>query len=159
MKAAALDDKTLNRECSVFSIYLIGQPPSEYVMKKYREAHQTGIFRGGAAQPVEDFLVRFASVGPWSTKIIDTYARVFRPFSLVRKKLVLLLAILESCAPTHAYLDSVDSNSTPLLFLQFFHRCLTFVLIVVISVLVILPAELILRGSARRRVLWQPRNG
>jgi hypothetical protein len=109
--------------------------------------------------PADAFLVQVASIGLGSTKIIDVYTRVFRPFSLVRKKLVLLLAILESCAPTHAYLDSVDSDSIPLLFLRLFQRCLTFALIVIVSVLVILPAELILRGGARRRVLWLPRNG
>ena len=109
MKTAVLDDKILDRECSVFSIYLIGEPPSEYVKRKYREAHQTGLLLDAAAQPAEDFLVRVASIGPWSAKIIDAYTRIFRPFSTVRKKLVLLLAILESCAPSHARLDSADS--------------------------------------------------
>ena len=150
MKAAALDDKTLNQECSVFSIYLIGQPPSEYVKRKYRAAHQTGSLLGAAAQPAEDFLVRVASIGPWSTKIIDGYTRIFRPFSRVRKKLVLLLAILESCAPTHLYLDSADSSSILVLLLRLVNRCLTFVLIVVLGIFLILPAEWILRGKAKR---------
>jgi hypothetical protein len=71
----------------------------------------------------------------------------------------LLLAILESCAPTHAYLDSVDSDSIPLLFLRLVQRCITFALVVMIGVLIILPAELMLRGNAKRLFLWLPRNG
>jgi hypothetical protein len=148
MKTAALDDKTLNRECSVFSVYLIGEPPSEYVKRKYRAAHQTGSLLG-AAQPAENFLVRVATIAPWTAKIIDAYTRIFRPFSTVRKKLVLLLAILESCAPTHARLDSADSSSILVLLMRLVNRCLTFVLLVVLGIFLILPAEWILRGKAK----------
>ena len=97
---------------------------------------------------------------PGRTKIIDAYTAIFRPFSTVRRKLVLLLAILESCAPTHAYLDSVDvelhSVVVPAICSS---RCVIFALIVMVGVLIILPAELMLRGNARRLFLWQPRNG
>src|SRR4029077_10721821 len=108
-----------------------------------------GSLRGDRAYPADGFLVKVASIGPWSTKIIDAYTRVFRPFSIIRKKLILLLAILESCAPTHAYLDSVYSSSIPLVFLRFVQRCLTFVLIVIVGIVVILPVELMLRGSVK----------
>ena len=115
---------------------------------------------GTAAEcPADDFLVKVAGIGPWSSKIIDAYTRIFRPFSTVRKKLVLLLAILESCAPTHACLDSVDSSSVALLFLRLIQRCLTFVLILLLGILVILPAELMLRWPVKRIAAWMPRNG
>ena len=110
MKDSGVDSSALDRECAVFCRYLIGQEPNEYVKKKYRAAHQARSLRGDLAHPADDFLVKAASIGPWSTKIIDAYTRVFHPFSMVRKKLVLLLAILECCAPPHAHLDSVDSN-------------------------------------------------
>jgi hypothetical protein len=158
MKTAVLDDKILNRECSVFSIYLIGEPPSEYVKKKYREAHQTGLLLDVAAQPAEDFLVRVASIGPWSVKIIDVYTRIFRPFSTVRKKLVLLLAILESCA-SHARLDAADSSSILVLLARLVNRCLIFVLILALGILLILPAEWLLRGKAKRFALSPRPNG
>ena len=155
-----MDVKALDRECVVFCRYLIGQEPSEYVKRKYREAHQSRSFNHGEhSDPADGLLVKIARIHPWSTNIIDAYTRVFRPFSTVRKKLVLLLAVLETCAPTHAYLDSLDSASVPLLCLRLVQRCLTFALIVIVSALVILPADLVLRGSARRRLLWQLRNG
>jgi len=154
-----LDYNALDRECAVFCRYLIGQEPNEYVKKKYRAAHKTGFLRGERTYPTDSFLVKAAGIGPWSTKIIDAYTRLFRPFSTVRRKLVLLLAILESCAPTHTYLDSVDSNSIPFLFVRFIQRCLTFALIVIVSIVVILPVELMLRASVKCLVLWLPRHG
>jgi len=158
MKTARLDDHTLDRECTVFCRYLIGQEPNDYVKQKYRAAHRTSPL-GDAGDAADAFLIKVAGIGSWSTKIIDAYTRVFRPFSILRKKLVLLLAVLESCAPTHAYLDSVDSSSIPLLFLRLVQRCLIFVLLVIVGVVVILPVELILRGSAKCFVFWLPRHG
>jgi hypothetical protein len=159
MKEPVTDSSALDRECAVFCRYLIGQEPNEYVKKKYRAAHQARSLRGDPAHPADGFLVKVASIGPWSTKLVDAYTRVFRPFSMVRKKLVLLLAILESCAPTHAYLDSVDSGSIPLLFVRFVNRCVIFALVVMAGVLIVLPAELMLRGNVKRLFLWLPRNG
>lgn len=154
-----LDYNALDRECAVFCRYLIGQEPNEYVKKKYRAAHQTGSLRGGHSCPADGLLVKVAGIGPWSTKIIDAYTRVFRPFARVRKKLILLLAILESCGPTHAYLDSVNLNSAPLLFLRLVQRCLAFSLIVIVGIVVIFPFELMLRVSKKYLVLWLPRHG
>jgi hypothetical protein len=154
-----VDPKTLERECTVFCRYLIGHEPNEYVKRKYRAAHATGSLRGVRACPVDSFLVKVASISPWSTKIIDAYTRIFRPFSLLRKKVVLLLAILEICVPTHAYVDSVDSAPIPLLFFRLVYRGLTFVLLVLVGFVLILPIELVLRGSVKCLVFWLPRHG
>lgn len=159
MNAAALRDNALDRECTIFCRYLIGQKPNEYVKKKYRAAHQASSLRNSSECRADAFLVKVAGIGPWSTKIIDAYTRVFRPFSLVRKKLILLLALLESSAPAHGYLDRVDEGPNPVLFLRFVFRCMVFGLVLMVGVLVIFPAELILRGSAKHLFLWLPRNG
>jgi len=159
MKESVLVRGALDRECTVFCRYLIGQEPNEYVKKKYRTAHQIGLLRNGRECPADAFLVKIAGIGSWSSKIIDTYTRIFRPFSTVRKKFVLLLAILESCAPADAYLDSVDSSSIPLLLVRFIQRCLTFVCIILVGILLILPAEFMLRRNVKRLFLWLPRNG
>ena len=154
-----MDGGTLDRECRVFCRYLIGQEPNEYVKQKYRAAHQTNSVPADAGNQADVFLVKVAAIGSWSAKIIDAYTRVFRPFSTVRKKLVVLLAILESCSPTHAYLDSVDSNSVPLLFVRFIRRGVTFALVLLVGILFIVPAELILRSRVTRITFWLPRNG
>lgn len=154
-----MDSKTLDRECSVFCRYLIGQEPDDYVKGKYREAHRhAALAHVDPSNPLDSFLVKIAGISPWTTKVIDVYARVFRQSSLVRRKLVLLLAILESCAPFHVWLDSVDSNTIPLLFLRLLHRCLTFALLLVVAVLVIFPLDLVARRSAKLLVVWLPRH-
>jgi len=154
-----MNSEALDRECSVFGRYLIGQEPNAYVKQKYRVAHQTSSLRGDPRDATDAFLVKVAGISSWSTKIIDAYTRIFRPFSIVRKKLVLLLAILECCAPTHAYVDSVDSNSTSFLFVRFVQKSVTFGLILLIGMLFILPAELMLRSRVTRITFWLPRNG
>jgi hypothetical protein len=156
---ATLRDEALDRECAVFCRYLIGQEPNEYVKEKYRAGHRAGSLWSGGGCRADAFLVKVAGIGPWSTKIIDAYARIFRPCSTVRKKLVLLLAILESSAPTHAYLDAVDSGAVPLLFLRLVHRCVIFALVLTVGVLLIFPVELALRGNVKRLFLSVPRNG
>ena len=153
-------DEALDRECSVFCRYLIGQEPNEYVKRKYRDAHRSLSWaRVDQANPSDIFLLHVARIRPWSSKVIDAYARVFRPASLVRKKLILLLAILESCAPSHLYLDAVDASSIPAFVLKSLPRCATFVLAFSLAVFLIFPLELAARGSAKLSVLWSPRHG
>lgn len=160
MNDRPLAAKALNRECAIFCRYLIGEEPNEYVRRKYLEAHGSRSFAGvEQPNPPERFLVEVARIGPWSTRLIDAYTRIFRPFSLVRKKLVLLLAILESCAPTHLYLDSIDSTSVPLLLLRSFRRCVTFAFLLVVASLVLFPLELAVRASSKLVMSRLPRHG
>ena len=150
MNKAKTDLTILNRECGVFCRYLIGQTPNDYVRKKYRDAHRGRPFvSGDCFGPWDGFLVSIATIGPWSTRIVDVYSRVFRGSSLIRKKLVLLLAILESCEPSHRYLDSVDSNKIPLLALRLASGCLTFVMMLVIVIVAILPLQLVVWAAAK----------
>ena len=154
------DGNVLDRECAVFCRHLIGAEPNDYVKKKYREAHQAHSWsRLDDSNPAEGFLVRVAAINPLITKVVDAYASVFRRTSLVRRKLVLLLAILESSAPTHVHLDSVDAFSVPVLFLRSLQRCLSFVVVMVVALLLISPLEWEARGSAKFVARRLPRHG
>lgn len=131
----------LRRECHVFSSYLVGQVPSDYVLEKYCEAHLVGN-RFSASGRFDLFLVETAVGGPLLTKLADSYARLLVPGATLRKKLILLLAILESCAPAHEFLDSVDVSSKPVLYLRIAQRGFLFVLGLLVSVAVLLPFHL-----------------
>lgn len=105
---------SLARECDVLCRHLIGWRPDNYVLTKYqawhdqehpRLARQTNGFDRG--------LVAVARLHPWTARLADAYSRLFRPHGLLRKKLILLLAILESCAPAHQHIDFLDSGSPP----------------------------------------------
>ncbi|SRR5712692_4694078 len=92
------DPERLTAECEVFTWFLVGAEPSGYVVERYRAAHamsRTYI----PPDRFEMWLVRLARSGPFWTKLTDSYARVFAPRSALRKKLVLVLAILETCPP------------------------------------------------------------
>ena len=160
MKETPIDFKILDRECSIFCRYLIGQAPNDYVSKRYRDAHRSYPFtNSGSSGLSEDLLMKIARTSPWCARIIDIYSRFFQPFSVIRKKLVLLLAILESCAPTHFYLDSVDSDLISLLPLKLVLRCLTFAILLLVVILTILPLQLVVRGGANVIRLWLPSHG
>jgi nucleoside-diphosphate-sugar epimerase len=94
----------LDAECQVFAVHVIGRQADDYVREKYRAAHD----RIPALHPhgaFDAFLVRFARRGRLFTKLADAYAAVAMPSSLLRRKLVVLLAILETCPPYHRILD------------------------------------------------------
>jgi hypothetical protein len=160
MNNPVIDIERLDRECVVFCRYLIGQEPNEYVKRKYQEAHRrSSLPSDRRLDPADDFLVKVASISPWTTRLVDVHARVFCKSSLVRKKLILMLAILESCAPTHHYLDAVDSATVMRLFLSALYRCSTFVLMLLVAIVVIFPLHLGWRGSVKFRIVWLPRHG
>src|SRR5215469_11013096 len=99
----------LERECSVFTQYLCAFDPTPYVTEKYVDFHQRlGAALGGDG--FDQFLVRTAARSPFWTKIADSYARIFRPNSPLRKKLVLVLGLLECSPPSFEALDAVPSG-------------------------------------------------
>jgi len=155
-----IDRDALDRESLVFCRYLVGEKPNDYIQMKYREAHRNhSLASQDPSTSAEDLLVRIARISPLATRIIDSYTRVVHPISLVRKKLVLLLAILESSAPTHKYMDSVDAISIPAFLLRSIQRVLSFALLSTVAILVVSPLDLAVRGSAKFGVSWLPRNG
>jgi hypothetical protein len=99
----------LERECSVFTQYLRGSGPTPYVTEKYVDFHQKlGAALGGDG--FDRFLVRAAARSPFWTKIADSYARIFRPAATLRKKLILVLGLLECAPPSFEALDAVPSG-------------------------------------------------
>ena len=141
----------LDRECSVFSRYLIGQLPSAYVLDKYRDAHaKLPCLRDGEAGPFDAWLICLACRSPLLTRLVDSYSRVLFKHSRVRTKLVVLLAILESCAPSHSYFDRPEPCGKAMLFLMTLYHGLMFLGSFVLAAIVLWPARFILeRGFAR----------
>jgi hypothetical protein len=103
-------DALLDRECQVFFHYLCDLRMDPYIVAKYCEAHR----KVPAYTPSPGFdqlLVRFAAMGSSFTRMADSYSRFFVPRSTLRKKLILLVAILESSSAGAAFLDIVDTES------------------------------------------------
>lgn len=100
----------LHRECEVFFRYLCGLQMDPYIVSKYSEAHLK-VPSYTPSPGFDQLLVRFAARGSSFTRMADSYARFFVPRSTLRKKLILLLAILESSARGSAFLDAVDTEN------------------------------------------------
>ena len=66
---------------------------------------------GNVVGPLDRALMQVAHWGPPFTRVADGYAATFARASLLRRKLVLLLAILESRRQTAAVLDTAVAGS------------------------------------------------
>ena len=99
----------LERECRSYAQYLTGQTPNQYVIDKYLDFHQ----KFGAHQRIQRFdlfLLRISARGPFCARLADSYASIWRKDSVLRKKVVLTLALLECTPPTFETLDHVPAG-------------------------------------------------
>jgi hypothetical protein len=90
---AALED-----EAREYGAALLAAPPDAYVAAQYARAHQHLPLQ--PATPFDHVLLELASRGPWALRAADGYSRFFAPASVLRRKLAVLVAILESAAPS-----------------------------------------------------------
>ena len=94
----------LTRECRVFTRYLSRRDATEYVVTKYLDAHRL-LATLTPADRFEGVLVSWASATPTMARLADAYVRRCHPRGVLRKKLVLLLAVLETTPP---FCDDID---------------------------------------------------
>jgi len=107
MPDAHPENDLLNRECTVFTGYLAGRAPDEYIRLHYRRGHaRIPYLQMGGATAVDRAILRVARLGPLPARMADIYSRFFRPTGVLRQKLVLLYAVLENSPETHAWFNS-----------------------------------------------------
>jgi hypothetical protein len=130
----------LNKECTVFCRYLINETSNSYILNKYREGHEANPgLQASTAEPFDRLLVQIASKSPFYTSLVDKFTSIFSRFSIFRKKLVFLLAILESCSPTHRNFDFADGSGRPLLLLKMVRKSILFIFVLMLAILIITP--------------------
>ena len=138
-------DDALGRECDAFARYLTGAAPGEYVERKYRQAHAAarGLEPGSAprAARFDRALVALARQGPFLARLADAHARVFAPGGLLRRKLVLVLALLEVSAPGRV--DTPSVRSAPGLVARAAWTGAVFAFLLVVSTVLLLPVRLV----------------
>ncbi len=140
--------QVLDRECTIFTNYLVRQKPSPYVLAKYHEAHCVNAkLLQFQVSPFDQLLVELSRVNRLTTGLVDAYTALLFRNSLVRKKMVLLLAILESCAPTFAIFEETDADGARFV-LGFIRDGLLFAVLAGIAVLVLAPLHLGLDTAA-----------
>jgi NADH dehydrogenase len=145
--AAAPSDA--ERECVVFSDYLLGYAADAYVKRKYAEA--TAVVDGLTPRhPFDAFVLRFAAKNKLCTRLAAAYARVFLPGAVLHRKLILLLAILESNPPSSRMIDAPVKGPRALLLIRLGVRGLLAVLSLIAGTLVLAPARLAFANRHRR---------
>lgn len=133
----------LVRECDTFCRYLAGADAPDNVRAKYREAHDLGVVAIEPANTRFDrALVRFARLGTFATRLADVHARFFANGGLLRRKLVLLLALLESHADTVGRVDAPTVAGPIGFVVETALRMTVFVLLALLGLVVFLPVRL-----------------
>ena len=139
----------LASECETFTRYLIGRSAPPYVVGRYVAAHRA------RAQELslppsgdERFFVEIARRGPRWSWLVDCYVRPRAAESLFRRKLVLLVALLECWPATAGRFYSESRESAARVVGRLLARGASFLLGVLVSSLVLPPLR-IFRGTSR----------
>jgi len=81
-------------EASTFTRYLVGRPPTPELVARYREAN--AVLFAAPVDPVDAAVVDFVRRHPWSVGLLDAAVGLRRPGSLLRNKILVMAAILET---------------------------------------------------------------
>jgi len=150
---AACSDADLEQEFKTFTNYLIGYEPDGYIKSRYIQGHRiTDMDRGGGS--FDMLLVRMANRSKLLARLADTYTSGFYKNALLRKKLLLLLAILESCGSTYRHIDTVNERSVVVLYVKVAQKATVFSLTLILSGIVFAPLKfltsLLSKGNGSR---------
>ena len=98
----------LRNEALLFGRYLVGRQLSEELVERYVRANEE-LFHD--ADAIDRDLVAFARRHPWSIAMLDASAGIIGGNSLLRKKLLLMTAIVET---TPELVDRTEPRSVNL---------------------------------------------
>lgn len=99
-------------ECRVFARHLVGAEPTPYVLACYERLLSTAnVAPRESALLIERALLGFGRAGGFALRMADGYACVLRPRGALRRRLILLFAILENSPTTAHLLNTGDVGS------------------------------------------------
>ena len=135
------------REGRVFSRYLLGRTAEGEILDTYSAAVASGTAGPfPEARAFDRLLARIARITPVMTRAVDVYARHFCPAAPVRKRLILMLAILESNAVPYATLDRVDGGGRTVVYLRIGGAALASLFLLVLATVLLSPLRLVMAG-------------
>ncbi len=108
----ATDLAELDREARALTRYLIGRAPSDYHLACYRRGRSR---QGPADARIDRVLLKAAGAGRVAARIADGYARVARPTGGFRRRVTLMVAILENAPDSHLRLTEALVGPIPLI--------------------------------------------
>lgn len=144
-----MSEAALEAECGRLTRYLLGEAPSSYVVACYLRAHRAS--PAFAPQDAFDRVALRLAAAPLGAPLADAHARLFAPTSTLRRKLVLLLAILETSAPSFRRVDAPGPRLAALAWLRLAWIGLTAGLAALLGCLLLLPVQAVCRRGAGER--------
>lgn len=132
----------LEREFAVFARYLGESRVDGRLSAAYVRAHQS--LPNVADDRLDGWLLKLARRGDARCALADCYARRTRPFGLLRRKLVLTLAVLESMPQTHAAFDTAVTSSATAAWASLVALGVRWGVTTVAAIVTCLPAHLLL---------------
>jgi nucleoside-diphosphate-sugar epimerase len=142
--------RELAREARVFARHLLGADATDYVVAQYQSAHDSRP-ELAAADPFDRATVALGRRHWIVARLVDAGAAVLRPRGILRRKMVLLVAILESAPPFHTTIDSGLGNSRAVAVARMFWTGTVAAALVLVGVLVLAPVLLISFAGQQRR--------
>jgi hypothetical protein len=136
-----MNQNRLEQECSTYRRYLIGQDPDPYVVRKYIEYHAQYATKVEPSDPFDRFLTEISARHPFWARLADTYAGRFYKHAAVRKKLVLMLALLECSPGSFEALDDVGRGGIPAALLRLAWQAAVYAGALMMAVLLFLPVQ------------------
>jgi len=130
-------------ECAVFARYLSGQTAAPWVRDRYQAALRRRGSELGVRNRFDALLLRLGARHPLLARLADLHARFFCADAALRRRLVMLLAIMETHAPTVALLDRADGGAWRFMS-GLLVRSATASLLLACAILLLLPLQLAL---------------
>jgi hypothetical protein len=133
------EDADLAREFRLFAAHLVGSAATAYQISKYVDFHARKDM--APRSRFDGFLVGVARSGSIGLALADGYSGFLARRCLLRKKMMAALAILECSPPSFGVLDAPESGGA-LVYLRMGVRVGLAVLVALIGVLVLAPAQI-----------------
>lgn len=142
--------RVLKDECRALTAYLIGAQPSAYVEAQYaRAALVHGLAFDEDMSSFDGTTVRLARSNKLTARAADAYCGLLHRRGALRRKLILLSALLEHAAPTSNAFDKVVSRGGLLTFLSLAGYGVASGLSLLLGAAILLPAKLVCGLRAR----------
>ena len=144
------DKLVLESECTVFAFYLTDAAPTAYVTAHYvRATSAHGLALDRDFSPFDRTMLHIARKNRLFVRCADAYSAILNRGGVLRRKLVLLAAILEHVPPSSEIFDRSLANGPASAFIRLVSRSVEFVLSFIIGVIIFLPLRLVRRGRAK----------
>jgi len=142
--------RALTEECRALTTYLVGTAPTAYIEEQYaRAAHIHGLAFDEDFSCFDRVTVRLARSNRLTARSADAYCGLLHRRGVLRRKLIVLSAILEHVAPTNEAFDKVETRGAALTVLSLAAYGVVSGLSLLLGAAVLLPTRLVCAFSAR----------